>query len=153
MLCRHTILNLLDEHDWSPGAVYWVAVLWRRLMGRSVLNTSTSSPMVVSFAHVCTDGSSTAVAFANLANATTMLADPFGPHCATRSEYILTAADGLNNTAVLLNGVQLVASEAGTLPPLEPRVHQCGSPRKPVVLPPQSYGFIVYGVVSMDNYQ
>ena len=144
LFMRHTLDTLLSSHDWSPAPVYWVAVLWRRLMGVQVRNATTGSEEVVAFAHASASGSGTAVAAVNLANSTMRLRNPAGiASCTWRSEYILSPTSGLNGVGSALNGVPLVASPAGALPALVPRRVRC-SASDAAALPPRTCGFFVY---------
>ena len=144
LFMRHTLDTLLSSHDWTPAPVYWVAVLWRRLMGVQVRNATTGSEKLLAFAHASASGSGTAVAVVNLASSTMLLRNPTGiASCTWRSEYILSPTSGLNGSGSALNGVPLVASPAGALPALAPRRVRC-SASDAAALPPRTCGFFVY---------
>ena len=142
---RHSIDSMFFEDDWSPTPVYWVALLWTRLMGSRVLNASTSSPDVLAFAHHGgNDGVTVAVAFVNLRNETVQLGNPLKLQCVSRLEWVFSAMSGLNGSAVALNGATtaLTAAADGSLPDLSPRTLPCH--RTAALLPRHCYGFLAF---------
>ncbi|HEX7730521.1 MAG TPA: hypothetical protein VF392_15945 [Terracidiphilus sp.] len=106
---------LVDETTLAPRPNYWSAVLWRRLMGNTVLDAGApSSPALHLYAH-CMRGTSGGVALlainADRAHAYNIVL----PGASRR--YTLTSSDLLSST-VMLNGVELKLTPAGDLPPL-----------------------------------
>ena len=107
--------GLLDEKNFSPRPNYWAALLWRRLMGTTVLNPEISpDPRLKLYAH-CLRNAPGGVAILAI---NTDRKEPLSleiPMVADR--YTLTAPN-LLDTAVLLNGSELKLGPADTLPPL-----------------------------------
>ena len=129
---------------------YFVALLWRQLVGARVLASALDAPPEVnSTAAVhafCAGGGppgAVVLAFINLADAPLDLALGGGLAAAPRVEFFLTAPGGnLTADAVLLNGAPLTVDAQGRLAqqPVPGRaVSAAGAPS----LPPQSFGFIV----------
>jgi heparanase len=108
--------GLLDERDFAPRPDYWAALLWRKLMGTTVLDpASQPSPGLSLYAHCLREKSGGVVLLAintdRAASATLEL-----PAAANR--YALTA-DYLTDTSVRLNGNALKLGAQDELPPLE----------------------------------
>jgi len=154
--------------DFEPRPDFWVALLWRRLMGPVVLNTSlnASADTVQEFrvhAHCFQDGDGTgavALAFAN--------ADESGHGVllqldvdwagAIRHEYHLTASKSeemLEAEELSLNGGTPLRVSASGLPALDPR--SVRNAAAPLYVAPASLGFVVLpeakavGCVSSSN--
>lgn len=107
--------GLLDENTFAPRPNYWAALLWRKLMGTTVLKpTSPSAPGVHVYAQCLRD---TPGGVALLA----INADGNAAHAinlSARSEsYVLTAAK-LEDTRVELNGKELSLGPEDALPEL-----------------------------------
>lgn len=104
---------LIDEESWEPRPSYWAALLWRRLMGETVLNAGPLHPGLHLYAH-CLPGTSGGVSIVAInldrTNASTIRL----PLSANR--YTLTA-DDLLGTSVKLNGHKL-EMQGDILPPL-----------------------------------
>jgi heparanase len=127
--------GLLDERDFTPRPNYWAALLWRRLMGTTVLDPRASlAPQLNLYAH-CLRGRQGGVALLAINRDRTHAQSLDLP--APASRYTLTAAD-LTATRIKLNGHNL-RLDAHDEPP---------SPRgEPVVagqldLPPASISFL-----------
>ncbi len=105
--------GLIDESSLTPRPNYWAAVLWRKLMGTTVLDPGTSSvPGVHIYAH-CLRGHAGGVALLALNTdraAAHSLEVPMKSDC-----YVLTARD-LLGTSIQLNGRELKMSAEGDLP-------------------------------------
>lgn len=146
---RHTLDTMFDSNDWTPGPVYWVALLWKQTMGTSVLNASTSDPAVIAFAHSsAAESSKIAVAVVNLNSHPVLLSDPEvagsgRQACTWRRKWALTAAAGLNGSSVMLNDKPLTVSADGELPSLAPNKYRCADDAG-AVLPARSLNFLVY---------
>ncbi|MGJ7918526.1 hypothetical protein ACI48D_24030 [Massilia sp. LXY-6] len=110
--------GLLDDRDFSPKPNYWGALLWRRLMGGTVLDAGV--PLQKGrhvYAH-CLRGRPGGVALLVINNdrqAATTLA--LGKAAGGGQRYVL-AAPQLESRSVLLNGQALALGAAGELPPL-----------------------------------
>jgi hypothetical protein len=116
----HNTLNasdygLIDEATLQPRADYWAALLWRRLMGTTVLDAGPKSkPNLYLFAHCLRDKPGGVALLAINADKTQPQAVTL-PERSTR--YNLTSAD-LMSPAVQLNGVELALTATGDLPAL-----------------------------------
>jgi hypothetical protein len=116
----HNTLNasdyaLIDESTLTPRPDYWTAVLWRRLMGFTVLNPGpTAIPDVYVFAHCLRDKPGGVALLA-------INADKTNPHDLSLSSkalrYSLNSTD-LASSSIQLNGVELAATAEGDLPPM-----------------------------------
>src|SRR5580693_6501876 len=105
--------GLLDENTFAPRPNYWAALLWRRLMGRTVLDPHTSPiPNVYVYAH-CLQNHSGGVALLVInadrqqVHEITLLSDA--------ERYTLTAKQ-LQDTSVQLNGKTLQLNRDGDMP-------------------------------------
>lgn len=106
---------LLDETTLKPRPNYWSALLWRRLMGTTVLDAGASfGPGLYVYAQ-CLRGHAGGVALLAI-NADRTNARALTLPTAS-SRYSLTAHN-LMDSAVLLNGVELQLTAVGDLPPL-----------------------------------
>ena len=106
---------LIDEDTLNPRPNYWSALLWRRLMGTTVLDAGTSNvPGVYVYAH-CLRNQPGGVAILAIN------ADRNAAHEITLPEASLRytlASDNLTSTQVALNGVDLMLDKNGNLPTL-----------------------------------
>jgi hypothetical protein len=150
----------------APHPDYYVALLWKQLVGTAVLSSQYSGDGDATFdAHVwCSSGAHgvpsgvPVIAFASMSDASVELAIPAGlPSTTPRTEFFVTSSAtpappnatspgappaSVYGDVAFLNGVQLSVNADGTLPqfPLRGRkVVGAG----PVTLPPWSVGFIV----------
>jgi len=135
-----------------PHPDYFLAVLWRQLVGARVLAADLQAPPDVNATlavHAFCASSSLSspgivLVYINLAAAPVALSLGGGLAPAPRVEFLLTAPDGnLTADALLLNGAALTVDAEGRLPSLP-------LPGNPVVagdiqLPAQSFGFLVLG--------
>ena len=130
---------LIDGDSLEPRPSYWAAVLWRRLMGTTVLEVPNSSWPGVKLYAQCLRGDSTGVAMAAI-----NLDDT--PHTIDTgyrtTRYVLTA-NGLDAAVVAINGVEAKVSRAGRLPNLTSQYR--GSR---IVLPAYSISFLAINGVS-----
>ena len=129
--------GLLDEKTYEPRPNYWAALLWRRLMGSTVLDPGRSpSPDLHLYAH-CLRGEPGGVAVLAI-NADKKAAQSMAiPARAER--YTLTAQD-LLDTAVELNGNELKLGAGDTLPQLK----GVAAPAGAVTLAPASITFLAF---------
>jgi len=111
---------LLDEDTLTPRPDYWAALLWRRLMATTVLDTGSSTGPVYLYAHCLRNqprspGNSGGVAILAIN------ADRSASHEITLPEASLRytlASDNLTSFQVALNGVDLALDSKGNLPTL-----------------------------------
>jgi heparanase 1 len=126
---------LIDEATLTPRPNYWAAVLWRRLMGSTVLNAGESHTAgLYLYAHCLRDKSGGVAILA-------INADRSGAHDvelpAKSMRYSLTSSDLMSST-VQLNGVELALTEDGDLPPINGMAQRVGH----VSLSPASITFL-----------
>jgi hypothetical protein len=127
--------GLLDENTLTPRPNYWSALLWRRLMGPTVLNPGPSpAPALHLYAH-CLRGHSGGVALLAINTGRTASQSLELPMESDR--YTLTARN-LEDTRVDLNGNELRPGANGELPLLAGVPTQPG----PVTLAPASITFL-----------
>ncbi len=106
---------LIDESDLTPRPNYWAAVLWRKLMGKTVLDAGPSgSPNLYIYAQ-CLRGKPGGVALLAINADRSTAKDIFLPVESER--YTLSAADLMGNK-VDLNGSELKQDSDGGLPSL-----------------------------------
>jgi len=107
--------GLLDENTFAPRPNYWASLLWRRLMGETVLNPGVSAPAnVYVYAHCLRKhpgGVTVLVINADRQRAYEILSS-------SDSERYTLAAKQLDDTAVELNGSALETNSNGDLPQL-----------------------------------
>jgi heparanase 1 len=133
---------LIDEDTLTPRPNYWSALLWRRMMGTTVLDAGSSDiPGVYVYAH-CLRNQPGGVAILAIN------ADRDAAHEVTVPEasmrYTL-ASDNLTTTQVALNGVDLVLDNKGNLPTLTGTPTPAGK----VTLAPTTITFL--GVAKANN--
>jgi heparanase 1 len=108
--------GLLDERTFAPRPDYWAALLWRRLMGTTVLDPGgASAPGLYLYAH-CLREKPGGVAL--LAINTDRAAPATLELPTTANRYALTA-EHLTDASVRLNGSELRLGAQDELPPLE----------------------------------
>ena len=114
---------LIDESTLTPRPNYWSAVLWRRLMGTTVLDAGPSStPSLYLYAH-CLRGHAGGVALLVINADRTSAHDLTLPKASNR--YTLTSKDLLTPT-VMLNDVELNLTANGDLPQLDDTPQKAG---------------------------
>jgi heparanase len=126
---------LIDEATLTPRPNYWSAVLWRRLMGTTVLDAGNApqQPGLYLYAQ-CLRGNSGGVALLAINADKTAAHEIKLPTSYT--QYTLTS-DNLLSTTVMLNGVELKLTASGDLPSLDGAQHKGGA----VSLSPASITF------------
>jgi heparanase 1 len=106
---------LLDENNFAPRPNYWASLLWRKLMGTTVLNPNVSvRPRLYVYAHCLKDkpgGVAVLVINANSSVAQSL-------NIPTTSERYTLSAENLTGTQVKLNGHTLTLAPDDSLPPL-----------------------------------
>lgn len=106
---------LLDENDFTPKPTYWAALLWRRLMGTTVLDSGApTGPGLHVYAHCQrgTDGGVALVALNTDRDRSRTLSLP-----AAAQRYTLSA-DPLDSKTVRLDGQVLQLGPGDALPEL-----------------------------------
>ena len=115
--------GLLDENTFEPRPNYWAALLWRRLMGTTVLDAGVPTQEGLHVYAHCLRGKSGGVALLVIQN------DPAAAHTlrltAASERYTLSAAT-LQSRQVLLNGEPLALGSHDELPGLKPMVARAG---------------------------
>ena len=133
---------LIDEDTLNPRPNYWAALLWRRMMGTTVLDAGSSDiPNVYIYAH-CLRNQPGGVAILAIN------ADRNAGHEITLPEASLRytlASDNLTSTEASLNGVDLMLDSKGNLPVLTGTPTQAGK----VTLPPTTITFL--GIAKANN--
>ena len=128
---------LLDEKTYEPRPNYWAALLWRKLMGTTVLDPGASpSPNLHLYAHCLRDKpGGLAVLAINADRVTTQsVAIPIAAE-----RYTLTA-DGLMERTVKLNGTELKLGKDDALPQLKGESARAGQ----LKLAPASITFLAF---------
>ena len=107
--------GLLDESTMEPRPDYWAGVLWKRLMGTTVLKPEAQADASVRVYAHCMKGVPGGVALV------AMNTDADAKHSigiATPAERYTLTSDALTSNAVSLNGAVLHANADGSLPAL-----------------------------------
>jgi heparanase len=127
--------GLLDQNTFTPRPNYWAALLWRKLMGSTVLDAGPLQPGLHLYAHCLLDhaGGVTLLAI-NLSRTETKIIDL--PTAA--DVYVLTAPE-LGKDEVRLNGQELRLSSDDELPDLRGKRVRAGR----IDLEPASISFLV----------
>jgi hypothetical protein len=112
---------LIDEATLRPRPNYWAAVLWRRLMGTTVLDVDgAQTPGLHLYAQCLRDHpGGVAVLAINASRTDSRTLTLPGKY----SQYTLTSSDLLTPT-VMLNGVELKLTDDGNLPALNGAAHK-----------------------------
>lgn len=147
--CRQTLLGgsygLIDHFSLLPNPDYFTALVWKATMGTKVLQVDSSAPEnVLVFAHCALQGNgAVSVAFINLDSAVSYSVTFSNSPLTPRDEYILTPFGGdLTAKQVLLNDAAVPLGIAnGIVSPITPKT--VTDPNTPLVLSPNTYGFIV----------
>ena len=129
--------GLIDEATLLPRPNYWSALLWRKLMGNTVLNAGTSPvPAVHLYAHCLRDqpGGVALLAINADRDAAHDVVTPI-----PSGRYTLTAKD-LMETSVELNGAALKLGVHDALPEMKSKP----APAGPVTLAPASITFLAF---------
>ena len=121
----HNTLNasdyaLIDESTLNPRPNYWAAVLWRRLMGSTVLNAGESqTPGLYVYAHCLRDKPGNKSGGVAILAINADKANAHDLEIPSQSQrYSLTSSDLMTST-VQLNGVELALTAEGDLPAIK----------------------------------
>jgi len=130
---------LIDDETLRPRADYWAAVLWRRLMGQTVMKPAVSEPDPdIRVYSQClpdvTGGVTTLLLNTSRTEARTVTIG--GKGVSSGRQYVITGA--LDGDVVSLNGTPLQAGPDGSLPAID------GAPlvNGVVTVPAASYAFV-----------
>ncbi|MFW5740389.1 MAG: hypothetical protein ACOC1F_08480, partial [Myxococcota bacterium] len=136
--------GIIDEDTLEPNPDYWNSLLWRRLMGTTVLSVSQDEdPKLRSYAHCTRPGApghepgAVTVLLLNLDGELAVDVVLQGLGTSGLQAYVMTS-DELQGARVKLNGSWMEADQDGTVPSLQPQ--SVGSKFQ---LPPHSYAFVV----------
>jgi heparanase len=127
--------GLLDENTFTPRPNYWAALLWRKLMGTTVLEPGASvTPTLHVYAHCLRDvpGAVALLAINTDRNASQRL------DLASKSQRYTLTARTLEDTHVDLNGSELKLGSNNTIPSMNGVPTNFG----PITLPPASVTFL-----------
>ncbi|RZC58538.1 hypothetical protein C5167_005841 [Papaver somniferum] len=125
-------LRSSQHHNYGSESRYYSALLWHRLMGKSVLSTThNGSPYLRAYSHCSKMKPGITILLINMSNSTAFnvsvesdvnlypLAQPEGVR--PREEYHLTPKGGcIQSEVMLLNGFPLVLTERLDIPPMKP---------------------------------
>ncbi len=150
---RHTLsgsdYGLIDDATLTPRPDYWTSVLWRRLMGTSVLAVApTGDPRLRTYAH-CTRAGAPRFATGAVTLVVLNLDDvnavelPIPATLGDEADVYALSSTSLSSPSVSLNGTTLAANADGSLPALEPQVVTRSASPWSVRFPPESYGYVV----------
>ncbi|MDA5194325.1 glycosyl hydrolase family 79 N-terminal domain-containing protein [Govanella unica] len=126
--------GLIDQTTLTPRPNYWAALLWHRLMGKTVLEAGPTLPSLHLYAH-CLRGTAGGVAL--LAINTNQTAGLSVDLRQSSKRYALTA-QRLDDAVVRLNGHDLKTKAAGDLPAIKGEAMEPG----PIALAPASITFL-----------
>jgi heparanase len=136
--------GLLDENTFDPRPNYWAAILWRKLMGTTVLDPGQlSSPNMYLYAH-CLRGHPGGVAVLAI-NADRQASREI--QVPTETERYTLTAQKLQDKALQLNGTTLQVSSDGAAPPLSGVAQAQGAVR----LAPTSITFLAIPNAGNDS--
>ena len=173
-LCTHACLRLPISQGppgWTNGTHetltphpdYFTTLLWRQLVGMTVLNSSLTGNDTQFFASAwCAGarapygaGGSVVVVYANLADRVQSVELPPVLAAAKHSSFQLTPAaapptfDDLRSDAMFLNGALLYVLADGSLPTF-PFPGVSAGPHATLETAPYSYGFIIFATTATD---
>jgi heparanase 1 len=135
--------GLIDDATLEPNPDYWASVLWKRLMGTTVLSATKAAPddLLRIYVH-CAEGQEGGITALALNLSGDRPVRITLRHQKGSIETHLVTADSLQSRQVKLNGAPLSVADNGALPPLAPDVRGAGGGDPFVDLPPYSYAFI-----------
>ncbi|KAJ3697947.1 hypothetical protein LUZ61_001652 [Rhynchospora tenuis] len=157
VFCRQALIGgnyaLLDPITFVPNPDYYSALIWNKLMGRRVLQTTNDgSPYFRSYTHCSKNGQGVTSLFINYSNSTSSDVSFVGDYniyspssykeMGPREEYHLTPEGGnLKSRVMLLNGQPLKLTSDNQIPELNPLVVEGD---KTLRIAPYSIAFIRY---------
>mmetsp|Transcript_5163 Transcript_5163/g.11361 ORF Transcript_5163/g.11361 Transcript_5163/m.11361 type:complete len:170 (+) Transcript_5163:490-999(+) len=136
--------QLVNRTTFAPNSDYYVALLWRNLIGTEAVNVSGSTSSLFGFAHCARHAAhvgpgSIALVVINLSEQSApVVADGVG-YTGKKAVFALTSSGGMRSHSVLLNGRPLTPSEQGEIP----SVWDMAQWTSDVVAPPLSVTMVV----------
>jgi len=127
----------VSQPTYSVLPDYWIAVLYKKLIGTKVLKATSDFNQSLVYAYCGKNSGAVTLTVINPASVAVPLVLS-GLSSLQREEYMITA-QSLSSKVVMLNGKSLFINSDGTLPPMN-GVTASGQP----ILPPHSYGFLVF---------
>ncbi|KZV54845.1 hypothetical protein F511_39803 [Dorcoceras hygrometricum] len=152
VFCRQSLIGgnygLLNTTSFVPNPDYYGALLWSRLMGKTVLSASHKcSPFLRAYAHCTKKATGISVLLINMSNSTTFDVsitnenNVYAGQNNQREEYHLAPKDGnIQSDVLLLNGTPLKLTASFDIPVLKPKIADA---RFPVILAPNSIAFVI----------
>lgn len=141
--------GLIDDATLTPRPDYWTSVLWRRLMGTSVLAVaSTGDPLLRTYAHCTRAGApgyakgAVTLVVINL-DQTTAVSIPIAASMGDEADAYVLSAPSVTSGTVMLDGTPLTAAADGSLPPLDADVVKRTGGTLDVTFGPATYGYVV----------
>lgn len=152
VLVRQTLsgsnYGLIDDDTLEPRPDYWTSVLWRRLVGTSVLDAPAGAdPLLRVYAHCTRPGAPDArpgavtLAVVNLdrSSSVSLVLDAFGD---TAEVYELSSPD-VASSEIRLNGIPIIPQDDGSPPELAPRIVTREASGLRARFGAATYGFVV----------
>jgi hypothetical protein len=136
--------GLLDEKTYEPRPNYWSALLWRKLMGQTVLDAGTSASASLHLYAQCLPNHSGGV---SLLAINTDRDDAQTIELAAPAERYTLTARNLTDKQIFLNGVELKLGKDDELPDLNGTATKEGA----VTLPPASITFFAVPTAKNAN--
>ncbi len=148
----------------TPHPDFYTTILWRQLVGRTVLTTTLGGDAENFFASAwCAgarapygSGGSVVVAWTNQAATATVVNLPTSLTAVHKTTFLLTAGAqpssdfaSLSSDDMYLNGELLYVDDNGLLPQV-PYVGVDSGPAATITVPPYSYGFVVFDTHATD---
>ncbi len=134
--------GLLDEHSFAPRPNYWGALLWRKLMGSTVLDAGVPIQAGLHLYAHCLRDAPGGVALLAI---NTDKANTHAIHLSVASERYALASSELQSPSVTLNGAELKLLANDELPPLK----GVRLPASAIDLAPASISF--FAIPDADN--
>eukprot|EP00756_Hemistasia_phaeocysticola_P057528 Hpha_TRINITY_DN34128_c0_g1::TRINITY_DN34128_c0_g1_i1::g.75827::m.75827/K07964/HPSE; heparanase len=150
VVCRqvlaHSNYGMID-YDNNPNADWWTAVLWKRLVGREVLDVAGSTSLgrtLRAYAFCAKSGSGAVVAVVlNTLNESASFS--FDGLTGAREDYVMTGGEeGPSSHTTYLNDHELQVDSDGNFANPDALNPKKSDGSTPLVLPPVSYGYAVF---------
>jgi heparanase len=137
--------GLLDQKSFEPRPNYWAALLWRRLMGTTVLNAGRSEPGLRLYAHCLREHPGGVALLAINTNRTRSRSI----NLPVAGDRYSLAAETLEGPSVKLNGQTLRLGRNDELPPLRGTTVKAGAS----TLQPATITFLTFPTANNVNCQ
>eukprot|EP01084_Bolivina_argentea_P189163 325389_1 len=143
---NYALLNNIGNSNnemYVPLSDYWIAVLFKQLMGTNVFNATSSYDSFRVYSHCHKGNPSVVMAYINFDNQPLNVS--FGKNLGTNHmDYIITSdKNQLDSSNIYLNGYKLILNNDHTIPVLNGNT----STKNPFEIPPYSVGFIHFSDV------